>query len=478
MDARPGLVGGGEAAADARDLGAAAHEAQEGRIAGEERLDDRAVDVVVAGDDDDVVAGAEGRELAGDRGRVEGMDEARRREALGVQPALVGIGDDDLEADGGGERRQRVRDVAGAEEDEARHREDRLDEAIAVEAGTPLAGGVAHVLAAAAEVGDEDARPALGAPPRRLGERDRAGPVERLDEDVHHAAAAHVELAVQGASDALGGATGGDAARRLDDLVLDAAAANRPGDSPLGRDENLRGGVARRRAGGAKDGRERCRRPGSAQARRFVEEIHAGIVLLDSAAMIPWNEPFDRFGALFERARGSETNDPTAMSLGTATRDGAPSVRIVLLKSFDPSGFVFYTNRTSRKGDELEKNPRAALCIYYPSLGEQVRVEGTVERVTEEESDAYFASRERESQLGAWASRQSRPLERYELLAERLHDLDEEHAGKPVPRPRWWGGYRVRPTAIEFWKAGKFRLHHRERYVKEGDGWRKELLNP
>lgn len=194
--------------------------------------------------------------------------------------------------------------------------------------------------------------------------------------------------------------------------------------------------------------------------------------------MIPWNEPFDRFGALFERARGAETNDPTAMSLGTATRDGAPSVRIVLLKSFDPQGFVFYTNRTSRKGDELEKNPRAALCIYYPTLGEQVRVEGTVERVTEAESDAYFASRARESQLGAWASRQSRPLERHELLAERLHDLDEEHAGKPVPRPRWWGGYRVRPTAIEFWRSGKFRLHHRERYVKEGDGWRVELLNP
>jgi pyridoxamine 5'-phosphate oxidase len=193
--------------------------------------------------------------------------------------------------------------------------------------------------------------------------------------------------------------------------------------------------------------------------------------------MIPWNEPFDRFGALFERAR-TEPYDRTAMSLATATRDGAPSVRIVLLKSFDPHGFVFYTNRTSRKGDELEKNPRAALCIYYPTLEEQVRVEGAVERVTEEESDAYFASRARESQLGAWASRQSRPLEKHELLGQRLRDLEEEYAGKPVPRPRWWGGYRVRPTVIEFWKSGKFRLHHRERYEKEGDGWRKELLNP
>lgn len=194
--------------------------------------------------------------------------------------------------------------------------------------------------------------------------------------------------------------------------------------------------------------------------------------------MIPWNEPFDRFADLFERARKSEPTDPTAMSLATADRAGQPSVRIVLLKSFDAHGFVFYTNRSSRKGDDLAANPRAALCFYYPSLGEQCRVEGAVEHTSDAESDAYFGSRPRESQLGAWASRQSRPLERHELLLERLHDLAAQHEGSEVPRPRWWGGYRVRPEAIEFWRQGTHRLHHRERYTKTGDGWRNELLNP
>ena len=202
------------------------------------------------------------------------------------------------------------------------------------------------------------------------------------------------------------------------------------------------------------------------------------IILLDFAAMIPWNEPFDRFADLFERARKTEPTDPTAMSLATADRDAVPSVRVVLLKSFDREGFVFYTNRESRKGDDLEANPRAALCCYYPSVGEQCRIEGTVELTSDAESDAYFRSRPRESQLGAWASRQSRPLERYELLGERLHDLTVQHEGGEVPRPPWWGGYRVRPVMIEFWRQGDHRLHHRDRYQKDGNGWRKELLNP
>jgi pyridoxamine 5'-phosphate oxidase len=194
--------------------------------------------------------------------------------------------------------------------------------------------------------------------------------------------------------------------------------------------------------------------------------------------MIPWNEPFDRFADLFERARKTEPTDPTAMSLATADRAGVPSVRIVLLKSFDPRGFVFYTNRQSRKGDDLAANPRAALCFYYPSLGEQCRVEGSVELTTEAESDAYFHSRPRESQLGAWASRQSRPLERHELLVERLADLEAQHHGADVPRPRWWGGYRLLPAAIELWRQGDFRLHHRELYTRYGDAWQKQLLNP
>jgi pyridoxamine 5'-phosphate oxidase len=199
--------------------------------------------------------------------------------------------------------------------------------------------------------------------------------------------------------------------------------------------------------------------------------------------MIPWNEPFDRFASVFARARATEPHDATAVSLATATADGVPSVRVVLLKGVDPRGFVFYTNRQSRKGVELDKNPRAALCFYWPTLGEQVRVEGATERVSDAESDAYFGSRPRESQLGAWASRQSRPLERYELLQERLKDLDEQWKGEAVPRPRWWGGTRVLPEVIEFWVSGPSRLHRRERYDREGHegepaGWRLTLLNP
>jgi pyridoxamine 5'-phosphate oxidase len=194
--------------------------------------------------------------------------------------------------------------------------------------------------------------------------------------------------------------------------------------------------------------------------------------------MTPWNEPFARFDDALGRARAAEPHDPTAISLATADASGAPAARMVLLKGVDARGFVFYTNRSSRKGDELKANPRASLCAYWPAIAEQVRVDGDVERVTDSESDAYFQTRARESQLGAWASRQSRPLERYELLVERLQDLEKEYAGRAVPRPPWWGGYRVLPVRIEFWKSGPFRLHHRELYLKSGDGWTKELLNP
>jgi pyridoxamine 5'-phosphate oxidase len=189
-------------------------------------------------------------------------------------------------------------------------------------------------------------------------------------------------------------------------------------------------------------------------------------------------DPFARFADAFARARTTEPHDPTAMSLATATPDGAPSVRMVLLKGVDARGFVFYTNRDSRKGVELGANPRAALCLYWPALGEQVRVEGTVERTSDEESDAYFASRPRDSQLGAWASRQSRPLAAHALLRERFDDLQADYQDRDVPRPRWWGGYRVVPDRIEFWKSAAHRLHLRELYTREGDGWRMELLNP
>lgn len=192
-------------------------------------------------------------------------------------------------------------------------------------------------------------------------------------------------------------------------------------------------------------------------------------------------DPLVRFADVYARARAAEPHDPTAMTLATADASGAPSLRVVLLKAVDDRGFVFYTNRDSRKGVELKHNPRAALCFYWPTLGEQVRVEGAVEKTTDEESEAYFASRPRESQLGAWASRQSRPLERHELLAERLAELEEMYRDRPVPRPRWWGGYRVIPSRIEFWKNGAHRLHHREVYSRGpgGEGaWSVEILNP
>jgi pyridoxamine 5'-phosphate oxidase len=178
------------------------------------------------------------------------------------------------------------------------------------------------------------------------------------------------------------------------------------------------------------------------------------------------------------RAKAAAKHDHLAMALATADKTGAPSVRMVLLRGIDARGLCFYTNRQSRKGDDLAANPRAALCLYWPDIDEQIRVEGTVEQVTDAESDAYFASRARESQLGAWSSRQSRPLESRAILLERFEDLTADYGDKPIPRPRWWGGYRVVPARIELWKAGKHRLHERTLYVREGEGWRSELLNP
>ncbi len=190
------------------------------------------------------------------------------------------------------------------------------------------------------------------------------------------------------------------------------------------------------------------------------------------------DDPISRFQDAFDRARAASKNDPTAVALATADESGAPSVRIVLLKHADERGFVFYTNRTSRKGTDLTKNPRAALCFYWPELGEQVRVEGSIELVSDAESDAYFHSRPRDSQVGAWASRQSRQLESRDILLERFQDLSQEYEGKPVPRPPWWGGYRILPQRMEFWRHGEHRLHERELYVRGEGGWLHVLLNP
>jgi len=196
--------------------------------------------------------------------------------------------------------------------------------------------------------------------------------------------------------------------------------------------------------------------------------------------LIP-TDPIERFRgvyALAEKVDRSIIPDPNAMALGTIENGGQPSVRIVLLKAFDERGFVFYTNYEGRKGRHLLAHPRAALCFYWAPIDIQVRIEGTVSKVAEEEADSYFATRERASQIGAWASRQSQPVESPTALDERVARYEEEFAGREVPRPRFWSGFRVWPESIEFWKGKPNRLHERHLYTRDGDGWRIETLYP
>jgi pyridoxamine 5'-phosphate oxidase len=189
-------------------------------------------------------------------------------------------------------------------------------------------------------------------------------------------------------------------------------------------------------------------------------------------------EPLEQFRRWYAEAEGAEIRAPHAMALATAARDGGPSVRMVLLKDADEEGFVFFTGYGSRKGGELEANPRAALLFYWDPLGRQVRVEGTVERAGGDESDAYFATRPRGAQLAAAASRQGLVLANREELDARVDELEREHAGAEVLRPEHWGGYRLRPDAYEFWQHRENRLHDRLRYRREADGWVLERLSP
>lgn len=193
-------------------------------------------------------------------------------------------------------------------------------------------------------------------------------------------------------------------------------------------------------------------------------------------------DPIRHFEEVYARALRTDLPEPTAVALATATRDGRPSVRMVLLKGFDARGFVFYTNLQSRKGRELAENPYAALCFHWQPLEEQVRVEGRVEAVTDEEADAYFASRPWGSRIGAWASRQSEPLPARAVLEERIREFETRYPeGSDVPRPPHWSGFRLVPERIEFWKAQSSRLHRREVYLADPEspaGWRVETLYP
>lgn len=190
------------------------------------------------------------------------------------------------------------------------------------------------------------------------------------------------------------------------------------------------------------------------------------------------HDPLALFDSWFAEAQASEPNDPEAMALATADASGRPSVRMVLLKRRDERGFTFHTNMESRKGEELTANPSAALLFHWKSLRRQVRVEGRAERVTDEEADAYFATRSRGSRLSAWASDQSRPLPSRAVFEQRYAQAEQRFEEADVSRPPYWSGFRVFPEKMEFWSDREFRMHERRLFVRTGDGWSEGLLYP
>ena len=191
------------------------------------------------------------------------------------------------------------------------------------------------------------------------------------------------------------------------------------------------------------------------------------------------DDPFALFEDWFAQARKSEPNDPDAMALATSTPEGRPSVRIVLMRLHGPEGFGFFTNGESRKGEEIAANRFAALCIHWKSLRKQVRAEGTLHQVSDAEADAYFASRSRDSRIGAWASDQSRPLDERETFIRRIEQATARFGDGEVTRPPHWSGFRLVPDRIEFWEDREFRLHHRRLFTRAADGgWDQGLLFP
>lgn len=189
-------------------------------------------------------------------------------------------------------------------------------------------------------------------------------------------------------------------------------------------------------------------------------------------------DPIILFEQWFAEARDSEPNDPEAMAVATAAPDGQPSVRMVLLKGYGPEGFTFYTNRESRKGEELGANPQAALLFHWKSIRRQVRIDGPVAEVSREEADAYFETRPRDAQIGAWASEQSRPLDVRETFESRIAEFADRFESQDVPRPPHWSGFRVKPERVEFWSDRPFRLHERRLFIRVADGWAERLLYP
>lgn len=194
--------------------------------------------------------------------------------------------------------------------------------------------------------------------------------------------------------------------------------------------------------------------------------------------MMPWNDPFAAFDAWFGDAEHHEPSVADAMQLTTVDTRGRPSLRTVLLKAHGPGGFVFFTNSHSRKGREMAENPHVAALMHWKSLERQVIIEGKVVMIDDNEADAYFATRPRGSQLGAWASAQSEPLDTRETLERRVASLAVQLDGRPIPRPRHWNGYRIRPRRIEFWQGMPNRLHQRTEFLPTREGWVKALLQP